>query len=152
METKELIIEDVTYIFRKGNFKPTKKVGIPLVTLLKGVFNLTVDVKGKNFDFVGNVDPFAGIDLLDSPVMERAEKFIIDHLEVRVDGKAMLLRDDEEMVESHFRRYSNHYYTLVGEGIKFHFLDLLPAGLASLKNISVSKLIDNLTSKQTPTG
>ena len=151
METEEVVIEGVTYTFRKGNFKESREVGTSLGVLLKGALLVGVDSKEGNMDFKANFDVFSVLSHLDHPAMKKAEQFILKYMTATVDGKTTKL-DSDNLIESHFNTRRSHYFDLIVRGAKFHFLDFLPAGLRFLKSIDLQAMASTFTSTPKQTG
>lgn len=148
METKELMIGDVTYTYRPGNFMESKKQAMALAGLLKGAIGTKDKGNGvSTFDIdIGTLAANLG-----SSEMQGIENFVLKYLEADTGGKKVLLRDPDK-VNSHFNAYREHYFRVIFEGIKYHFFPFLPDGGEFLRSMDLSKLTDTLTSQPKQTG
>nr|WP_275362817.1 putative phage tail assembly chaperone [Xenorhabdus bovienii] len=42
---------------------------------------------------------------------------------------------------SHWNAHRSHYFQVIYDGVRFHFADFLPAGVASAKNLNLSAIL-----------
>ena len=124
MKTKELIIDDVIYTYRPGNFMESKKKAMALTGLLKGVIG-TKD-KGNGISTF-NIDIGTLAANLGSAEMQEIENFILKYLEADVGGTKVLLKDHDK-VNSHFNAHREHYFKVIFEGVQYHFFLFYPVG------------------------
>lgn len=126
-QEKTIELDGVTYVMRKANFgtaiKHTKKLG----SLLDGAITSMDGKTDINFGAV--------LENFQKPEMAEIEKFVMDWL--TVDGKPL---STDAALGDHFNGHADHYFKLVFEGVKFHFLRFLPIGQEFLQGISLEKL------------
>ena len=141
MENTQLSLDGVQYTFRPGNFLESKKHAVNLTALLKGAIKTVNQPDGSS---AVDVDIGGALANLGSPQMQGIETFVLKYLEADADGKTILLRNDEN-VNSHFGKYRDHYFQIMFEGLKYHFLPFLPAGLVSLSGMNFAQAIKALS-------
>ncbi|WP_085248074.1 phage tail assembly chaperone [Gilliamella mensalis] len=123
MQNTDFIIDDVTYTFKQADFFKANKYLKKLTALLKGCFSL--DGNKSGFD-IGQLASNIG-----SEQFAEIEKFILDYVTaVDENGKKVLFQKPQESGEF-FNNHRSHYYQVIIEGLKFHFLAFLPSGIAS---------------------
>lgn len=123
MQNTDFILDDVTYTFRQADFFKANKYLKKLTALLKGCFSL--DGNKTGFD-VGQLASNIGTEQF-----EEIEKFILNYVTaVNEDGKTVLFQKPQE-ISDFFNTHRSHYYQVIVEGLKFHFLGFLPGGIAS---------------------
>ncbi|MDF7667450.1 putative phage tail assembly chaperone [Orbaceae bacterium ESL0727] len=130
MENQMLTIDDVLYTFKQSDFIKANKYLKKLTALLKGCFS--VEDKKSGFD-IGQLASNIGTEQF-----EEIEKFILDYVTATDEnGKKVIFQNPKE-VNDFFNAHRNHYYQVIFEGLKFHFLAFLPTGL--LSNINTQRL------------
>lgn len=126
-------LDDIEYTFRQANFIEAKKQAFKLVGLAKGCFEQ--DNGETRFD-IGQL-----LSNLGSQDMESVEKFVITYTEAKdIEGNPILL-NKVDVFNTHFNKYRDHYLQVIFEGVKFHFLDFIPSGIASNLNIDSLKVL-----------
>lgn len=119
----ELIIEDVTYQFSKSNFFEANKQLKVLTALAKGCFTMQ---DGKTGFDIGEL-----ISNIGSEEFASVEKFILNHTTATNENGEKVLFNKAEELNKFFNEHRSHYYQVIFEGLKFHFLGFLPSGLES---------------------
>ena len=126
MQSTDFTIDDVVYTFTQADFFKSNKYLKKLTALLKGCFSL--DGNKTGFDF-GQLASNIGTEQF-----EEIEKFILNYVTaVNEDGKTVVFQKPQEISEF-FNTHRSHYYQVIVEGLKFHFLGFLPDGIASKLN------------------
>lgn len=127
MDKLNLEINGRTYTLRPANFFETKTH----FTKLLGITKEAIKMQGENVDIdIGQLLANVG-----SPEFSGVESFILAYASVTdTEGKELLLKNRSE-AETHFNAHRNDYATLIIEGLKYHFLDFLPATLMSSAGI-----------------
>ena len=126
MQNTDFILDDITYTFRQADFFKANKYLKKLTSLLKGCFSL--DGNKTGFDF-GQLASNIGTEQF-----EEIEKFILNYVTaVNEDGKTVLFQKPQE-ISDFFNTHRSHYYQVIVEGLKFHFLGFLPSGILSNLN------------------
>ena len=126
MQSTDFTIDDVVYTFTQADFFKSNKYLKKLTALLKGCFSL--DGNKTGFDF-GQLASNIGTEQF-----EEIEKFILNYVTaVNEDGKTVVFQKPQEISEF-FNTHRSHYYQVIVEGLKFHFLGFLPNGIASKLN------------------
>lgn len=126
MQNTDFILDDITYTFRQADFFKANKYLKKLTALLKGCFSL--DGNKTGFDF-GQLASNIGTEQF-----EEIEKFILNYVTaVDENGKTVVFQKPQE-ISDFFNTHRSHYYQVIVEGLKFHFLDFLPSGIASKLN------------------
>lgn len=126
MQNTDFILDDITYTFRQADFFKTNKYLKKLTALLKGCFSL--DGNKTGFDF-GQLASNIGTEQF-----EEIEKFILNYVTaIDENGKTVVFQKPQE-ISDFFNTHRSHYYQVIVEGLKFHFLDFLPSGIASKLN------------------
>lgn len=121
-------IDGIEYTFRQANFIEAKNQAMKLVSLAKGCF--TNEGDATKFD-IGQL-----LSNLGSSDMQSVENFIIRYVEAQdAEGKSINL-NKPDVFNQHFNTHREHYFQVIFEGVKFHFLAFLPAGIASALNIN----------------
>jgi hypothetical protein len=129
-------IDNITYEHRHANFIEAKSHALKLIGLLKGC----ISAKGEEVD----IDIGAIASNIGSPEMQSVEQFILNYVTVKdVQGTAVLL-DNPEVFNNHWNTHRSHYFKVIFDGLKFHFADFLPAGVASAKNTKLSAILSKL--------
>ncbi|MDY7522453.1 putative phage tail assembly chaperone [Photorhabdus sp. P32] len=119
-----MIIDNINYEHRLSNFIEAKNHALKLVGLLKGCIRLD----GDKVD----IDIGAIVSNIGSPEMQGIEQFILKYVTVTdADGNTVLLQKPD-VFNQHFNTYRSHYFQLIIDGVKFHFADFLPGGVASV--------------------
>ena len=128
MQTYELIINSNKYVLRSANFFETK-------TQLQSLLGLAKDaIKMQGEDV--NIDVGQIIANIGSPTFNGVESFILKYASaVNAEGGEILLKNVSQ-AETHFNANRGDYAQLIFEGLKYHFLDFLPAGAKSLVGIT----------------
>lgn len=128
MQSTDFTIEDVVYTFTQADFFKSNKYLKKLTALLKGCFSLESNQSG--FD-IGQLASNIG-----SEQFTEIEKFILDYVTaVDENGKKVLFQKPQEAGDF-FNTHRSHYYQVIIEGLKFHFLGFLPSGMASKLSIA----------------
>ena len=133
----EIKIEDITYEFQQANFFEANKQLKTLTGLMKGCF--VVDGSKTGFDIgelISNVgsESFAGV-----------ERFILQHLTATDENGEKILFNKPEEINKFFNTHRSHYYQVIFEGLKFHFLGFLPNGLESkISTLSLKEVADKV--------
>jgi Protein of unknown function (DUF2669). len=126
MESKDYNVDDVVYTFTQADFFKSNKYLKKLTALLKGCFS--VDDSKSGFD-IGQLASNIG-----SEQFAEIEKFILDYVTaIDENGNKVLFQKPDE-AGKFFNTHRNHYYQIIIEGLKFHFLGFLPSGIASNLN------------------
>lgn len=116
-------LDGIEYSFTQANFIKTKNNAFKLLGILDGCF------KGTDID-IGKVLSNIGTDKT-----REVEEFVLSTLTAKDEnGKVIELHQNNEF-NAHFNKYRKHYFNVLIEGVKFHFLDFLPNGIASRVNI-----------------
>lgn len=133
MQNKDFIVDDVTYTFKQADFFKANKYLKKLTALLKGCFSLEGNQAG--FD-IGQLASNIG-----SEEFVEIEKFVMDYVSaVDENGKTILFQNPKEQGEF-FNTHRSHYYQIIIEGLKFHFLGFLPNGiLSNLSTLSLAEI------------
>lgn len=122
----ELQIDDVAYELQRSNFFEANKQLKVLTALAKGCFTMQDGKAGFDIgELISNIgsDEFASV-----------EKFILQHtVATNEEGQKVLFQKQLE-AEKFFNEHRSHYYQVIFEGLKFHFLGFLPSGLESKIN------------------
>ena len=128
MQTYELIIYSNKYVLRSANFFETK-------TQLQSLLGLAKDaIKMQGEDV--NIDVGQIIANIGSPAFSGVENFILKYASaINAEGGEILLKNVSQ-AETHFNANRGDYAQLIFEGLKYHFLDFLPAGVKSLAGIT----------------
>nr|DAV06618.1 MAG TPA: tail assembly chaperone protein [Caudoviricetes sp.] len=128
MQTYELIINSNKYVLRSANFFETKAQLQNLLSLAKDAIRM----QGENVDIdVGQIIANVG-----SPAFSGVENFILKYAStINSEGGEILLKNLSG-AEAHFNTNRGDYAQLIFEGLKYHFLDFLPAGAKSLTGIT----------------
>ncbi|MWN31017.1 MULTISPECIES: phage tail assembly chaperone [unclassified Gilliamella] len=130
MQSTDFTIDDVVYTFTQADFFKSNKYLKKLTALLQGCFSFEGNKSG--FD-IGQLASNIG-----SEQFAEIEKFILDYVTaVDENGKKVLFQKPQEAGEF-FNTHRSHYYQVIIEGLKFHFLGFLPNGL--LSNLSTLSL------------
>ncbi|MDC9606862.1 phage tail assembly chaperone [Xenorhabdus griffiniae] len=128
-------IDNITYEHRQSNFIEAKNHALKLIGLLKGC----ISTKGDNVDIdIGAIAANIG-----SPEMQGVEQFVFKYVTATDENGETLLLQKPDVFNSHFNTHRSHYFQLIFDGLKFHFADFLPAGVASAKNINLSAILSN---------
>lgn len=121
-----MILDNIEYEFTQANFIKAKNQALKLGGLLKGCFTNS----GDNT----NIDIGQALANLGSEETRQIEEFIISTLTAKDEnGKPINLRNTDDF-NSHFNQHRDHYFQVLIEGMKFHFLGFLPSGIASKLN------------------
>ena len=138
MQSTDFTIDDVTYTFRQTDFFKANKYLKKLTALLKGCFSL--DGNKTGFDF-GQLASNIGTEQF-----EEIEKFILNYVTaVDENGKTVLFQKPQE-ASDFFNTHRSHYYQVIFEGLKFHFLVFLPSGIASsLNTLNLEEMAQTVT-------
>lgn len=123
MQSTDLTIDDVVYTFTQADFFKSNKYLKKLTALLKGCFSLEGNKSG--FD-IGQLASNIG-----SEQFTEIEKFILDYVTAIDENGGKVLFQKPQEAGSFFNTHRSHYYQVIIEGLKFHFLDFLPSGIAS---------------------
>lgn len=128
MQTYEIMINENKYVLRSANFFETK-------TQLQNLLGLAKDaIKMQGEDV--NIDVGQIIANIGSAAFSGVENFILKYASViNTEGGEILLRNVSQ-AETHFNANRGDYAQLILEGLKYHFLDFLPAGAKSLTGIT----------------
>lgn len=141
---KEIEIDDVRYVLTQGNFFESRKEAEKLMALLRGVVD--VKVQGKS-DFNIDIKIPEILANIVSPEFQSIQDFVMKKMQVIKDGEGVPTSKPAQL-EAHFNQHRSHYYKVILEGAKFHFLDFLPFGKERLQSI-IKQLATKATS--TPT-
>lgn len=138
MQNTDFILDDITYTFRQADFFKANKYLKKLTALLRGCFSL--DGNKTGFD-VGQLAANIGTEQF-----EEIEKFILNYVTaVDENGKTVLFQNPQESSDF-FNTHRSHYYQVIFEGLKFHFLVFLPDGIASkLNTASLEEMAQTVT-------
>ena len=138
MQNTDFILDEVTYTFRQADFFKANKYLKKLTALLRGCFFL--DGNKTGFD-VGQLASNIGTEDFDEIVT-----FILNYTTaVDENGKTVVLQKPQE-ISDFFNNHRNHYYQVIVEGLKFHFLGFLPSGIASkLRTTSLEEMAQTVT-------
>ncbi|KLU15076.1 MULTISPECIES: phage tail assembly chaperone [Xenorhabdus] len=128
-----MIIDNITYEHRQSNFVEAKNHAFKLVSLLKGC----IKTDGDNVD----IDIGAIASNIGSPEMQGVEQFVLKYVTVTDESGAAILLQKPDTFNAHFNAHRSHYFQLIFDGVKFHFADFLPAGVASAKSINLSAIL-----------
>lgn len=133
MENKDYTRENVVYTFKQADFYKANKYLKKLTALLKGCFSVGDTTSG--FD-IGQLASNIGTEQF-----EEIERFILDYVTATDEaGKKILFQNPREASEF-FNAHRSHYYQIIIEGLKFHFLAFLPSGLLSnLNTLSLEEI------------
>ena len=134
----DFTIDEVTYTFRQTDFFKTNKYLKKLTALLKGRFSL--DGNKTGFDF-GQLASNIGTEQF-----EEIEKLILTYVTaVDENGKTVLFHKPQE-ASDFFNTHRSHYYQVIFEGLKFHFLGFLPSGiLSNLNTLNLEEIAQKVT-------
>lgn len=116
-------LNGITYEHRNANFIMAKNVGMKLLQLLKG--NISMEGQSVNIDIGG------ALANIGSPEFAEVEKFVLKFVTVTGEDGAVIHIEQPDVFNAHFNEHRSHYLQVVFDGLKFHFSDFLPAGLAS---------------------
>lgn len=123
MDNLEVVINGTKYTLRSANFFETKTQFQNLLSLAKEAITLKdnqVDIDiGQLLSNVGS-DAFNGV-----------ENFILKYASVTNEDNRELLFKNRPDAEAHFNKHRGDYVELIFAGLKYHFLDFLPAGITS---------------------
>lgn len=119
----ELQIESVAYEFQRSNFFEANKQLKVLTALAKGCFAMK---DGKTSFDIGELIANVG-----SEEFATVEGFILKHLVATNENGEKVLFNKQEELNKFFNEHRSHYYQVIFEGLKFHFLGFLPSGLES---------------------
>lgn len=138
MADLDFTIDSVTYTFRQADFFKANKYLKKLTALLKGCFSL--DGNKTGFDF-GQLASNIGTEQF-----EEIEKFILTYVTaVDENGKTVLFHKPQE-ASDFFNTHRSHYYQVIFEGLKFHFLGFLPSGiLSNLNTLNLEEIAQKVT-------
>lgn len=125
----EFLINDCNYEMRSANFQKALAQAYKLTSLLKGAF---VD---------NQLDIGALLCNLDTKEVQEVSKFILSHTVVTDEENKKHLLQNEKEADAFFNFHRDHYFKVLFEGVKFHFLPFLPSGIASsLNTLSLENL------------
>lgn len=127
MENLNLNINGREYSLRQANFFETKQNFTKLLSLAKQ----SASMQGSQI----NIDIGQLISNIGSSEFESVENFILVYSSVISDGKEILFKNRAE-AQMHFNKHRSDYIPLIIEGLKYHFLDLLPGSVKSLTSIA----------------
>lgn len=119
----ELILDDVTYELQRSNFFEANKQLKVLTALAKGCFTMQ---GGKTGFDIGEL-----ISNIGSEEFASVESFILKHTVATDENGNKVLFNKSEELNKFFNDHRSHYYQVIFEGLKFHFLGFLPSGLES---------------------
>ncbi|WP_051396130.1 phage tail assembly chaperone [Ignatzschineria larvae DSM 13226] len=119
----EIRIDDITYEFQQSSFFEANRQLKTLTALMKGCFTMQ---DGKTGFDVGEL-----ISNIGSESFANVEKFILHHLTATDENGEKVLFNKPEEINKFFNKHRSHYYQVIFEGLKFHFLGFLPSGLES---------------------
>ncbi|WP_334320369.1 phage tail assembly chaperone [Gilliamella apicola] len=138
MQNTDFILDDITYTFRQADFFKANKYLKKLTALLRGCFSL--DGNKTGFD-VGQLAANIGTEQF-----EEIEKFILNYVTaVDENGKTVLFQNPQESSDF-FNNHRSHYYQVIFEGLKFHFLGFLPSGiLSNLNTLNLEAIAQKVT-------
>lgn len=119
-------IDGITYEHRNGNFIETKNIGMKLMQLLKG--NMVMEGKDVRIDIGG------ALANIGTPDFAAVENFILKFVTVTDAAGSLIEVKNGDTFNAHFNAHRSHYFKMIFDGLKFHFSDFLPAGLASKAN------------------
>lgn len=122
----KITLDEIEYEFTAGNFIKTKNIAMKLLGLLKGGF--VSNGTSTNFD-IGQILANIG-----TGEFREIEDFIIGTVKAKNENGEAILLNQNAVFNEHFNKYRKHYFQLIIEGAKFHFLDFLPDGIASKVN------------------
>ena len=123
----ELNIDNVTYELQRSNFFEANKQLKVLTALAKGCFAMK---DGKTAFDIGELISNIGSDEFAS-----VEAFILKHTVATDENGNKVLFNKQEELNKFFNDHRSHYYQVIFEGLKFHFLGFLPSGLESKVNM-----------------
>lgn len=120
----------ITYEHTRAGFLEKKKHSAALLNLLKN----GVKIQGERVTVeLCNIE-------INSPQMENVEKFILKHTTATDEaGNAIPLKKDSD-IDEHFGAFSNHYYVLMLDGLKFHFSDMIPESVRKSGKFNFDKV------------
>ena len=147
LEQQELTIGDVKYVLLQAPFFEAKRKAEKMTALLRGVID--VKVQGKQ-DFGLDIKIPEILANITSPEFQEIQDFILKNIQVIKDGEAVKMETQND-IANHFNKHRSHYYNVILEGAKFHFLDFLPFGKELLTNI-VEQAKKKMQSQATQTG
>ncbi len=130
---KEIEIDDVRYVLTQGNFFESKREAEKLMALLRGVLDVKLADKEKG-GFAVDIKIPEILANIAGPEFQGIQKFITDKMQVIKDGEGVSTAKPAQL-EAHFNKHRSHYYQIILDGAKFHFLDFFPRGNAFLQNI-----------------
>lgn len=130
---KEIEIDDVKYVLTQGNFFESRKEAEKLMSLLRGVIDVKLGDKEKG-GFALDIKIPEILANITGEDFQGTQKFILSKMQVIKDGQGVPTSKESEM-GAHFNKHRSHYYKIIIEGAKFHFLDFLPFGKEQLQNI-----------------
>ena len=130
---KEIEIDDVKYVLTQGNFFESRKEAEKLMALLRGVIDVKLGDKEKG-GFAVDIKIPEVLANITSDEFQSTQKFILSKMQVIKDGEG-IQTSKESQLGAHFNQYRSHYYKVIIEGAKFHFLDFLPFGKEQLQNM-----------------
>ncbi|MDE9565899.1 hypothetical protein KKI93_18010 [Xenorhabdus bovienii] len=134
-----MIIDNVTYEHRQANFMDAKNHAMKLIGLLKGCIKTTgMSETGQP---LVDVDIGAIVSNIGSPEMAGVEQFILKYVTVTDESGEIILLQKPDTANSHWNAHRSHYFQVIYDGVRFHFADFLPAGVASAKNINLSAIL-----------
>lgn len=125
-----MILDNITYTHRLSNFIEAKNQALKLAGLLKNGLKM----QDGNMD----IDIGAILTNLGSPEMRSIEEFVLKHLSVIDENGEPVLIQDAAKFNTHFNRHRAHYFQMMFDGLKFHFADFLPAGVASVPSMNLA--------------
>ncbi|EQB4333135.1 phage tail assembly chaperone [Providencia stuartii] len=115
--------DNITYEHRASNFIEAKNHAMKLLGMLKGCITLNGEQVGVD---IGGVLANIG-----SSEMQDIEKFILKWVIAKNEEGEIIQLDKVDVFNKHFNTHRSHYYPLIVDGLKFHFADFLPDGVAS---------------------
>lgn len=118
--------DNITYEHRHSNFIEAMTHAKKLLGLFKGCMSLS----GQTVD----IDLGGVLANIGSPEMQSTEKFILKWVVAKDAEGNVIQLDKVDVFNRHFNTHRSHYYALIIEGMKFHFMDFLPGGLVSKVN------------------
>ncbi|MBR8464279.1 hypothetical protein KDD93_06855 [Campylobacter sp. faydin G-24] len=123
MEALNLDINGLNYTLRQANFFETKGQFSKLLSIAKEA----VKMQGANLD----VDIGQIIANIGSETFNGVESFVLKYASVTDESGREILFKNRAEAQTHFNKHRSHYIPLMIEGLKYHFLDLLPDTLKS---------------------
>lgn len=133
----ELKIDEVTYELQRSNFFEANKQLKVLTALAKGCFSMQDGKAGFDIgELIANIG---------SEQFSSVEKFILQHtVATDEEGNKVLFNNPQEL-SKFFNEHRSHYYQVIFEGLKFHFLDFLPSGLESkINTLNLKEMADKV--------